>query len=399
MGTALSMWLGIAFLLIGIAATILQAWLWSFPMVPDPGGPDPNGRSTAPPFWTKMHRLLGLLFVVIYVFMMWHMIPRLWEYQFELPARTVIHAVMGIIIGCLLIAKIAIIRWFQHFGTSLPALGLGVMMCTVVLATLSLPFAMRAHGMNAHVFEPENLSRVQRVLASSEIEGIDARKAAQLVTHDSMKEGRDVLMYKCAVCHDMRTVLMKPRSASSWYKLSDRMADKPNLGPPLLPEDIPMVTAYLVAISPNLQKTVKDKRADKRQKAERAAGVQLAAETKTVAHKEEAPYDKEAAKDLYEDQCTQCHELEDTIDHGPDTLMGWTKVVQQMIVEEEAEINEEQANLIIRYLADTYPKGDAPAPDPAPIEAKPKPAPAAEEPPAPPAVPEKPETDQAPEED
>ena len=372
MGTALSMWLGIAFLVIGIAATILQAWLWSFPMLPDPGGPDPNGISSAPPFWTKTHRVLGLLFVVIYIFMMWHMIPRLWEYQFELPARTVMHAVMGIMIGCLLIAKIAIIRWFQHFGTSLPALGLGIMMCTVILATLSLPFAMRAHGMNVRVFEPENLSRVQRVLASSGIEGIDARRSADLVTRESMNKGRDVLMYKCAVCHDMRTILMKPRSASSWYKISDRMAEKPNLGPPLLPEDIPLVTAYLVAISPNLQETVKGKREDERKKAERAAGVQQVTEKKVTA-KEEDSYDAEAAKVLYEDQCTQCHELDDTIDHGPDTYEGWTKVVQQMIVEEEAEITDEQASIIIRYLAETYPKEDVGKP--APLEAKPAPSP------------------------
>lgn len=386
MDTTLSMWLGIAFLVIGIAATILQAWLWSFPMLPDPGGPDPNGISSAPPFWTKVHRVLGLLFVAIYVFMMWHMIPRLWEYQFELPARTVIHAVMGIIIGCLLIAKISIIRWFQHFGTSLPALGLGVMMCTVVLATLSLPFALRAHGVNASVFEPENLSRVQRVLANSGIEGIDDPKAAELSTPDSMNKGRDVLMYKCAVCHDMRTVLMKPRSASSWYKISDRMADKPNLGPPLLPEDIPLVTAYLVAISPNLQEAVKGKRADEREKAERAAEARRATGSQ-VAAIQEAPYDKVAAKSLYEDQCTQCHELEDTIEHGPDTLEGWTKVVQQMIVEEEAEITDEQASLIIRYLADTYPKvADAKTrsatPEPAPAPREPVDPEVVEEPPA-----------------
>ena len=380
MGTALSMWLGIAFLGIGIAATILQAWLWSFPMLPDPGGPDPNGKSSAPPFWTKVHRWLGVLFVVIYIFMMWHMIPRLWEYQFELPARTVMHAVMGIVIGCLLIAKISIIRWFQHFGKALPALGLGVMMCTVVLATLSLPFAMRAHGMNVRVFEPENLSRVERVLASSGIEGIDEARAAELVTVDNMNKGRDVLMYKCAVCHDMRTILMKPRSASSWHKISERMADKPNLGPPLLAEDISLVTAYLVAISPDLQRTVKGKREEERKKAERAAEVQLAQEDTTEKAKDEPPYDKEEAKTLYEEQCTQCHELDDTIDHGPDTLEGWTKVVQQMIVEEEAEITDEQASIIIRYLAETYPKvADA---SPTPQKAAPKTSPPPTEPPA-----------------
>jgi len=375
------MWLGIAFLVIGLAATVLQAWLWSFPMEPDPGGPDPNGKSTAPPLGTLTHRILGLAFVLIYVVMMWQMVPRLWEYQFELPARTVMHAVMAIVLGCLLVAKIAIIRWFQHFGKALPALGLGVMTCTVVLATLSLPFAMRAHGMNVRVFAPDNLERVARSLKSSGIPAMTDTVIADLVKPDRLEDGRDVLMYKCAVCHDMRTVLMKPRSASSWYKLSTRMAEKPNLGPPMTHEDIPAVTAYLVAISPDLQKTLKDKRAEKRQKAERDVNVGVVVDKDKTAKPEQA-YDKAAAKELYEDQCTQCHELDDIEEHGADTLEGWSEVVRQMIVEEEAEITEEQAALIIRHLFDTYPKTEAQA---APSAEQPAPAPAPK-PPAPPVV-------------
>ena len=49
-----------------------------------------------------------------------------------------------------------------------------------------------------------------------------------------------------------------------------------------------------------------------------------------------------------------------------------------MIVEEEAEITDEQATIIIRYLAETYPKVDAGEPAPA----KPEPPPPAAEPPA-----------------
>jgi cytochrome c5 len=266
---------------------------------------------------------------------------------------------MGIVIGCLLVAKISVIRWFQHFGAALPALGLGVMICTVILATLSLPFALRAHGMNVRVFEPANMQRVARALKSSGIEGLDEERIASLVSPEGLEDGRDVLMYKCAVCHDMRTILMKPRSAASWYKLSARMAEKPNLGPPLTDEDIPAVTAYLVAISPDLQKTLKEKRAQKRKHDARVAHVETAEVVgQAGAHGE--PYDREAAKGLYEDQCTQCHELDDVDEHGLDTPGGWGKVVRQMIVEEEAEISEGQAALIIRYLAETYPKAPAP---------------------------------------
>ena len=67
MDTTITMWLGIWFLILAIVATVLQAWLWSFPMVPDPGGPDPNGKSTAPKFWVNVHRLSGLIYVIIYI--------------------------------------------------------------------------------------------------------------------------------------------------------------------------------------------------------------------------------------------------------------------------------------------------------------------------------------------
>jgi hypothetical protein len=211
MSTTLSMWLGIAFVVFAVVATILQAWLWSFPMVPDPGGPDPNGRSTAPRFWTQMHRLLGGLYVLIYVVLMVEMIPRLWEYQVELPARTVMHAVMGIVIGVMLVAKIAIIRWFQHFGTSLPALGLGLLAATIVLATLSIPFAVRAHDFGA-ITTAENVERVKRVLNDIPWEDATKERVDALVTADAFAAGQRVLAGKCTDCHDIRTILQRPRS-------------------------------------------------------------------------------------------------------------------------------------------------------------------------------------------
>ena len=51
-----------------------------------------QARSSAPRSWTNLHRIVGLVYVLIYIVLMWQMLPRLWEYQVELPARTVIHA-------------------------------------------------------------------------------------------------------------------------------------------------------------------------------------------------------------------------------------------------------------------------------------------------------------------
>ena len=81
-----------------MGAVGLQAWLWQ-PRFWDAAAK----RSLAPRGWVLLHRVVGYLYVGIYLLMTWHMVPRLWQYQFELPARTVIHAVAAILIGVILL--------------------------------------------------------------------------------------------------------------------------------------------------------------------------------------------------------------------------------------------------------------------------------------------------------
>ena len=256
LSTTISMWLGIAFVGLAVAATILQAWLWGFPMAPDPGGPDPNGKSTAPRVWTHVHRVMGLLFVVIYVVLMTEMIPRLWRYQVELPTRTIIHACCGVTIGVLLVSKIAIIRWFQHFGKALPQIGMMILTLTLILAMLSIPYAVQAHDLG-DALEPKNLERVERLL--SHIDALEDPKA--LATQEALERGRQVLVNKCVVCHDLRTILRKPRTAAAWHGVNLRMAQKPSVSSiRVLDAEIGPVTAYLVAITPDLQDSLVMKR-------------------------------------------------------------------------------------------------------------------------------------------
>jgi mono/diheme cytochrome c family protein len=323
---------------------------------------------------------MGSAYVVIYIVLMWEMVPRMWEYQFELPARTVIHACMGILIGVLLIAKISIIRWFQHFGKALPALGLWLLACTILLATLSVPFALRAHDFG-DAMSPENLERVERLLTNIEWDDPEV-DAAALVTEDAFERGREVLTGKCVVCHDMRTILYKPRTADKWYSVVKRMATKPMVGERLFDHELPVVTAYLVAITPDIQRSRQMGNAEARAQVDRVAQVRQAPTTVVT---EEAPViDEAAAEQLLEERCMDCHELDVMDEHGADTAEGWSEVIAQM-VEEGAELSEEEASLLIAYLVAKYdaPAGEseaAPAPgDESSPAVEPEEEPAAEE--------------------
>lgn len=255
MSSTLSMWLGILFVVLGIAAVVLQAWLWN-PKYWDPVAK----KSHAPPFWMGVHRAVGYGYAAIYVVMMVEMVPRLWEYQIELPARTVMHATAAISIGVILVTKIAILRFFRHFEEAMPALGLSLLVCTVVLATLSLPFALRAHGSDA-AFTDENRERVRTILTRLELarDG-EVRTAEELSTRDALYRGREVVMQRCSTCHDLRTVLVQPRTGSGWLSLNRRMQNKPTLGMPLTDDEVLFATAYLIAITPQLREDVRARR-------------------------------------------------------------------------------------------------------------------------------------------
>ncbi len=364
MDTTITMWLGIAFLVLGIIAVVMQAWLWSFPMVPDPGGPDPNGKSTAPKHWTQFHRIVGLAYVIIYIIMMREMIPRLWEYQTELPARTIFHAVMGISIGFILVVKISIIRWFQHFGKALPALGTWLLYCTVMLSVLSIPYALRAHGIGMASLasgiekirsDMPNVDFDDEIMAwATTLPGISQNDTPEeqktklvehLATKPALSKGRRVLMTKCTSCHDLRTAIARPRPASAWHSVVVRMARKPTIHTPIDGEDMATVTAYLIAITPDL------KNAAKKRKTTAAP-----AATANTGENALSAGDLAKMKETFDEVCTDCHEAEKAFEWGTElkpearTLEAWTDLTNSMIEEMGAEFNETQAKAVIRYL-------------------------------------------------
>ena len=138
MGASTNAIFGVAFLLLALFLTFLMYYLWGFPFNKK------EHRSSAPRSLMNLHRILGWVFVAIYVFLMWDMVPRLWSYQVELPARTVIHLTLGIAIGAILLIKIMIVRFFNHLDSSLaPFLGTSLLLCTLMLMGLALPYSAR----------------------------------------------------------------------------------------------------------------------------------------------------------------------------------------------------------------------------------------------------------------
>jgi mono/diheme cytochrome c family protein len=138
----------------------------------------------------------------------------------------------------------------QTCALPISALGLGLLLATVVLASMSIPLGFRAYaGLDLTDTERARLERVLGTLDFGEPTDTHA-----LADPSALAEGRDLVTRRCTQCHDLRSILSEPRTGPTWLALVRRMADKPGIIQPMDDHEVMHVTSYLVAITPDLQR-------------------------------------------------------------------------------------------------------------------------------------------------
>jgi len=341
---------GLVFLSVAAALTFLMFYIWKFPFNHE------LNKSHAPQYLIRSHRLLGYIYVLIYIYLMWQMVPRLWTYQIELPPRTVMHLTLGITIGALLITKLTIVRFFKHMEAKLaPFLGSALFICTFLLVSLALPFSLREAYVQSKALDDDSMSdmRIARVREQLPSIGLDDDQLLdQLATREGLLSGRRTLTIKCVQCHDLRTVLARPRTPQSWQQTVARMANRSTILNPITQEDQWYVTAYLIAVSPTLQETLMQRR----QAAMTAVDSQksmMSAMKMADDPVEDANYDTEKARGVFEKTCSQCHAFTQVENAPPASKADATALVQRM-VGNGLVADDKDLNTIIRYLTDTY---------------------------------------------
>jgi len=352
--------LGSAFLVLAIFLTFLMFYLWKFPFDKE------KHRSSAPRSLMNLHRLLGYLFVVIYVYLMWDMVPRLWSYQIELPARTVLHLTLGIAIGGVLLIKIMVVRYFKHMEAKLaPYLGTSLLIFTILLTGLALPYSAREAylsmtAQDGQNFAAERLERVRKYLPQVGFE--DSNALDELASTSGLIHGRTILTKKCTQCHDMRTILAKPRTPDAWHKTVVRMANRSTVLNPISESEQWKVTAYLIAISPTLRETVSNKNAQSRNANNTKYSLKNA--TQNIAANLKG-YTTSKAQSLFENKCGQCHSFTLVENNPPSTSDGVVQLVSRM-VSNGLTADESELAWIMTYLKDKYAKDISP-----PVKVKP----------------------------
>lgn len=208
--------LGLLTAAIAIVNAALMAWLWRFPMAPDPTGRDPNGVSTAPRFPTNVHRVLGYVFVLAYVVLLFEMVPRAWQFRVATPV-SVVHGLLGVGVGVILAIKLAVIRRYQRFGNRLPWIGGALAVTTLLVAALGVVPAW-----------------------------IVLRPSVPLTAE--LARGRDVVSQKCNQCHGASTIASEREDARKWNRITREMQRFSRTIPgkePITDDERALAAAYL----------------------------------------------------------------------------------------------------------------------------------------------------------
>jgi len=115
------------------------------------------------------------------------------------------------------------------------------------------------------------------------------------------------------------------------------------------------VTAYLVALSPQLQQSAQRLR----EQAQRRDGARQAAESLAAKPADAAPHDAAQAKQLFETKCSECHAT-DEVDKEPPASEDAARDLVKRMVEEGLTADEKELAQIVRYLTETYVKKSDP---------------------------------------
>ena len=127
------------------------------------------------------------------------------------------------------------------------------------------------------------------------------------------------------------------------------MADRAKLVSPITDDEQWAVTAYLIAISPDLQKSAAERRdADAEEAAAGEAALSL-----NEGEEGEAAYDPEQARVLVETQCGLCHPLA-LVEASPPASPDAARELVQRMVKNGMPATPDQLRQIVRHLSETY---------------------------------------------
>ena len=140
------------------------------------------------------------------------------------------------------------------------------------------------------------------------------------------------------------------------------MAGRASLVSPISEDEQWRVTAYLIAFTPDLQKSQSSRRAEQIEKESTSVALDAAESLLTdpdfpgLPPDENVPkFDRDIAQALFEKKCNQCHDLETVTSHSFPDISEAENVIQRMI-SNGLTANKDELATLLKYLQTAFVK-------------------------------------------
>lgn len=94
------------------------------------------GRRGGPDIFKWMHRWLGRVFLVLFTALFIYMLPRI-AFLANVPVNFLVHGFLAMIVFILLIGKFLVVRRYKVYMSSLPLLGVYIMLGSILVVMSS----------------------------------------------------------------------------------------------------------------------------------------------------------------------------------------------------------------------------------------------------------------------
>jgi len=245
----------------------------------------------------RVHRILGYLFIALFVIMLFFMIRKVAGFQEELTARGVVHIILALALIPLLLTKILIVRRLPQLSEKLPLLG---------LAIFTFSFALTGITAGYYVLHRTNITYTTLSAHDNNVLNIELGKA--------------IMNKKCSKCHTLERVYRAYKNDDGWARTVNKMAllDAPNI----TTFDLKQVLNYLVE-------------QQKKRVAENPAGP-----------------GNDIGKSLVSRKCSICHNL-DRVFGARKNVEQWRATIRRMVttMDDPEFLSEQEKSDIIAFLS------------------------------------------------
>ena len=213
LSTSLSAALGLAFVLIGVAA------LWLI-FEASRHSQDQAARNRR----IQAHRLAGYLFIALFCFMTWLMLLRLKDVSDELSLRSMLHILIAMVLAPLFLIKVLVARYYKSYTAVLVPLGVTIFtLGFVLIASTDGPYLLRR----------------------ATIRNISLGAVDMGATRIDLSASQSLTERRCSRCHNLERIAGARKDARGWLATINRMRALPGSG--ISEGDARTILSYLVS--------------------------------------------------------------------------------------------------------------------------------------------------------